>query len=183
MVVSAEEFLLLPDDPLVDRELIAGELVERPMTTRSPKHAMALARIGQTLNNWLDDSPEVGVAPVGDVRCRLAGRPDTIVGIDVAYFAGEEAVRASREDPYFDFAPTVAIEVLSASDTHEAVTEKLLRYLEAGVPQVWIVDPDLMTVTIHRSDGEPSFFHRGDILEAEPELPGLRVGTELLFER
>jgi hypothetical protein len=53
--------------------------------------------------------------------------------------------------------------------------------LEAGTKQVWIADPDLRTVTIHRGDGDPTFFHRGLILDAEPDLPGFRIQTVLLF--
>ena len=37
--MTVEEFLALPDDPNVRRELIHGELREDTVTTRNPRHA------------------------------------------------------------------------------------------------------------------------------------------------
>ncbi len=163
-------------------ELIDGELVERPMTTRSPQHALAVTRIGQALANWLDDQPTLeGAVYSGDVRCCLRHDPDTVVGIDVGVWYGENSVVPPNDPPLMGCPPSIAIEVLSPSDTHENVTEKTRLYLECGVAQVWIADPDFQTVTIYRPNLHPRFFHVDEYLTAMPELPGFSVRVDLLF--
>jgi Uma2 family endonuclease len=96
-----------------------------------------------------EQTKTVGVVTCGEVRCRLATDPDLIVGVDVVFYEGKEAVRQCEEDSFFDGPPVVAVEVLSPTDTHEGVTDKIRRYLTTGTKQVWIADPDLQTLTIH----------------------------------
>ena len=182
--VTLEEFLRLEAEAPegVTLELIDGEIVERPMTVRRPSHTRASARITQALLNWLDDQAEIsGTVDVGEVRCRLRNDPETIVGIDVGFWEGEEFANLSPAVSLYDGPPVVAVEILSPSDTHESVTDKLWLYLSVGVVQVWIVDPDLETVTIHRPDADPQFFSSRQTLTAEPELPGFSVTVAQLF--
>jgi Uma2 family endonuclease len=182
-LMTTEEFLELPEDPEVDRELIDGLVVEYPrMTTRNPKHSITMGRIGRELLNWLDaDASRIGVVPVGDVRCRLATDPDSIVGIDVAYFEGPKSIRQSEEDSFFDGPPILAVEVLSPSNTHEEVNDKRQRYLAAGTRQVWIVDPDRRNVIVHRQDGGDVLFNLKQELIGDPDLPGFRCHVADFF--
>jgi Uma2 family endonuclease len=183
--VTLEEFLRLEAEAPegVSLELIDGEIVENPMSVRSPKHSQALARISQHLLNWLETHPSlVGSINVGDVRCRLQRDPDRIVGIDAGVWLGSEFVEPPDDPPLYDAPPVVAIEVLSPSDTHESVTDKLFLYLSSGVAQVWMVDPDVKTVMIHRPDVDPQLFSSRQVLTAEPELIGLRIPVVQLFQ-
>ena len=182
--VTLEEFLRREADAPegVTLELIDGEIVERPMTVRRPSHTRTSARLTQALLNWLDNQSEVvGTVDVGEVRCRLQHDPETVVGIDVGFWMGSEFADLPASVSLYDGPPVVAIEVLSPSDTHENVTDKLLLYLSSGVPQVWIVDPDLETVTIHRPDADPQLFSSRQTLTAEPELAGFSVPVVQLF--
>jgi len=181
-LMTTKEFLQLADEDGVTRELIDGVLVEREMTTRSPKHTKTITRISKFLDNWLDEQTEiVGTVNSGEVRCRLATDPDLIVGIDVVYYAGEESVRQAEEQSFFDGPPVVAVEVLSPSDKHEEIVERIRRYLSAGVQQVWIADPDLRNVTVHRSAKPSALYNAGEDLIGDPELPGFHVRVEKLF--
>jgi Uma2 family endonuclease len=176
-LMTTDEFLQLADEEGVTRELIDGVLMERPVTTRNPKHSAAMTRISKVLDIWLDNQTEtVGVVACGEVRCRLATGPDLIVGVDVVYYEGKDAVRQCEEESFFDGPPIIAVEVLSPSDTHEGVVEKIRRYLSTGTKQVWIADPDLRTVTIHRANANAT-----QDLTAEPELPGFCVAVKDLF--
>ncbi len=182
--VTLEEFLRREAEAPegVTLELIDGEIVERPMSTRSPRHSQTLTLVGARLLSWLETQPGiVGSVNTGDVRCQLQRDPDRIVEIDIGVWIGPEFVDAPYEPPMYDVPPTVAIEVLSPSDTHENVTDKLLLYLSSGVPQAWIVDPDLEIVTIHRPDADPQLFSSRQTLTAEPELAGFSVPVAQLF--
>ena len=183
-VVSTDEFLkILASAPTdVELELIEGQVRETPMTTRGPRHSTAIIRIGQALANWLDEQPaRVGVVAGGEARCRIARNPDTTVGIDVAYFEGIEIVELPDGAKFFDGPPVIAVEVLSPSDEHEDVVERIRNFLSAGVPQVWVADPDFQTVTVHRPGSRQHFFTARQELDGEPELTGFRCIVESLF--
>lgn len=181
-LMTTDEFLELADEEGVTRELIDGNLVERPMTTRNPKHSHVMAEITRTLGNWLHaQEGVVGYYGCGEVRCRLATDPDLIVGIDVVYYEGAEFERQAEEQSFFDGPPVIAVEILSPSDKHEEIVEKITRYLSHGVKQVWVADPDLRTVTVHRGEGDSTHFNAKQELTGEPELPGFRVRVAELF--
>ena len=76
----------------------------------------------------------------------------------------------------------LAVEILSPSDKHEEIVERVREYLEAGVPLVWIVDPDFHTVLVHRPDGEPQLYNVRQELSGEPHLPGFRIPVARIFE-
>ena len=180
--MTTEEMLALPDDG-VERELICGELRERPMTRRNRKHSRSTSRIAHLLEAWLEARPEPrGEVLAGEAGMRLARDPDTTVGIDVAYISPELA-RATPEGARFpDGVPILAVEILSPTDKHEETVEKLESYLSAGVPLVWIVDPDMRTVTVYRPGAEPELFNASQTLTAEPHLPGLRLPVTKVFK-
>lgn len=166
--------------------LIDGEIVEwgANMTTRNSRHSFVMAKLGQILNNWLDSRPEIiGIMVGGEARCRLRTDPDITVGLDMAFFQGQKHLEAASSADFFDGPPRVAIEVLSGSDTHEDVVDRLRVFFECGVPQVWVVDPDLRNVTIHRPSGDDVFFASRQILTAEPELPGFQISVDSLFPK
>ena len=186
--ITAEEFLAIEaaagDD--VRMELINGEIREYPnlMTTRSPRHSTAIARSSQTLANWLDDHlTRDGEVAAGEVRCRISRNPDNIVGIDVAYFEGTPVVELQDGAKFYDGPPVVAVEILSPSDEHEHVTNRIRTLLDAGVKQVWVADPDFRTITVHRADADPHLYAAGATLDAAPELPGFNCRVEKLFGR
>lgn len=168
--------------PEVTLELIRGRVRELPMTTRGPRHSTAIIRIGHLLLNWLESQPDrEGVVAGGEARCRIARNPDTMIGIDVAYYEGVEYVELPDGAKFFDGPPVVAVEVLSPTDRHEDVIERVRDFLSASVRQVWVADPDLRSITVHRPDAEERYFAASTELTGEPELPGFRCAVETLF--
>jgi Uma2 family endonuclease len=180
-LMTLEQMLALPDDGQVDRELIRGDLRERPVTRRNRRHSPVEARVTRFLGNWLDTQPEPrGEIVSGEAGFRLHRDPDTGVGVDVAYLSAEVFERA-RESAYFEGAPILAAEVLSPSDQQEDIDEKVQLYLESGVAIVWVINPIFRTVTVYRQDAEPELFNVLQELSAEPHLPGFRVAVVKLF--
>jgi len=182
--MTVDEFLALPDDPSVRRELIHGELREEPVTTRNPRHAGCVTKLATALENWRIASKLRNVfIGTGDVRCRLPNANQTVVGIDVGVFIGDEVVRQASEDSLLTVAPVIAVEVLSSTDTHQSVREKIKLYLAAGVAQVWIADPDFHVISVYRSDRQPQSSNSDEVLTGDTELPGFSVGVASLFVR
>lgn len=181
VAMTTDEFLALPEEEGVSRELIDGQVISNPMTTRNPKHAFLISRISQVLCNWQDRERKGGMVVGGEARCRLTRDPDTIVGIDVAYFGRASVEGLASEESFFDGPPILAVEILSPTDNHQDVTRKVQRYLASGTLAVWVVDPLFCNVLIHRPDGSQSFFANSDELRGEPELPGLLFEVADLF--
>jgi Uma2 family endonuclease len=181
--MTTEQFLALPADDRMTMELIDGELRQRRVTTRNPKHSNTMTRFSFALFSWLRaQSGMVGHAPSGEIRCRLGRNPDTVVGIDVALFVGDVAMGVTGESAYYDGAPLIAVEILSPSDTHEQIAVKIRRYLDAGTKQVWVADPDFRTVMVHRTGQPPRSFAEDQTLKGEPDLPGFKAAVSELFE-
>jgi len=179
--MTTEEMLALPENGM-DRELIRGQLREKPMTMRNHRHSRVEARVAKHLGNWLDTQPEPrGEVVSGEAGFRLRRDPDTSVGIDVAYVSPELAATTPDSVAFFDGVPVLAVEILSPSDRQEEIDEKIALYLESGVLVVWIINPRFRTVTVHRPGAEPELFNALQELSGEPHLPDFRVPVAKLF--
>ena len=195
-LITSEEFLSLPDDPGVERELIRDELRERPVERagiapgglepskmRGRKHSAIEARATRHHGKWNANLPMPrGEVACGEAGCILRRGPDTGVGIDVAYFSAEAVVATPENSAYFQGPPTLAVEILSPSDMQAGIDEKVALYLEAGTLVVWVLNARFRTVTVHRPGTEPVPFNALQELTAEPHLPGFRVEIVDLFE-
>src|SRR3954451_18482035 len=81
-VMTTEELFALPDDG-IDRELIRGQLRERPMTKRNRRHSRIEASVAHLLKEWLERQPGPrGEVVSGEAGFRIRRDPDTTVGID-----------------------------------------------------------------------------------------------------
>jgi Uma2 family endonuclease len=180
--MTTEELLALPENGH-DRWLIQGELRERPMPTRNRFHSYTMTRCARFLDTWLDMQPAPrGRILTGDAGVRLRRNPDTTFGIDVVYVSAEVLARQTANSTIIDGLPTLAVEILSPSDTIEDINDKIDALLEAGVPLVWIMDPFRRTVMAHSPGAEPMLFNSQQELTGEPHLPGFRVPVRSLFE-
>jgi Uma2 family endonuclease len=180
-LLTTDELLAMPENG-VERELIRGELRERPMTRRSRLHTRTEARTVALLDRWMSTRPEPhGEILSGEAGCILRRDPDTTVGIDVAYLSPEMAARQSAETTLLNGPPLLAVEILSPSDKQEEIDEKVEEYLAAGVAIVWVINPRFRTVTVFRTDAEPELFNVRQVLSAEPHLPGFQVPVAEIF--
>ena len=182
-LLTTEQLLALPDDGR-ERWLIAGELREGEVTRRNHGHSRIGSNICGPLWVWVRSQPEPrGEVLVGEAGVRLRRNPDTTVGIDVAYISPETAAANPDDEGLVDGVPTLVVEILSPSDKHEEITEKVETYLDSGVKLVWVVDPAFRTITVYRADAEPQLFNVTQTIDAEPHLPGFRVAVAEVFTR
>lgn len=183
VLMNTEELLALPENG-TERDLIRGELRERPMTRRNRFHASGEARIAHFLLTWvMQQPPPRGDVYSGEVGCILRRNPDTTVGIDVAYFSAATVAQQSVTTTLIEGSPVLAVEILSPTDKQEEIDEKISEYISAGVALVWIVNPRHHTVTVFRPGAEPELFNVTQQLAAEPHLPGFRVPVAAIFEQ
>jgi Uma2 family endonuclease len=83
-------------------------------------------------------------------------------------------------------APDVVVEILSDSTRRRDLNEKLPVYAANGVREVWIVDLDAATVTIHSGDGDTftpvRTFAASDTLTSDA-MPGVAIDLAPIFAR
>lgn len=188
-VWTVEELLAMPDDG-VERWIIDGKLREKPpefkgvtMTVRNRHHSEILITVGSLLKVWRNTQAEPrGKVYGGEVGVRLPNRP-TAIGIDVA-FASADVVAVQNDDntTLLDGVPTLVVEILSPNDTLEQTHEKIRAYSRAGVPVVWVIDPEDRTVKVYRPGVEPDSFNVTHRMPEHPALPGFAPGVAELFE-
>ena len=182
-LMTAEEFLALPDDPNIERELIQGEVWEQEMTKRNKKHSSTESMIAYRLLRWLEDRPQPhGTVASGEAGCIVRRNPDSAVGIDVAYFSPEVAASTESNTTMFDGPPVLAVEILSPSEKVDHLEAKIRDYLAADVKLVWVVDASFKTVTVYRPDANPEMFSGDDEITGEPHLPGFTTPVSQLFQ-
>ena len=97
-------------------------------------------------------------------------------------------VRAGRlpdeylPDGWVPLAPDFAVEVLSPSETHSDVMEKLDDYFAGGTELAWVVDPRRRGVEVHAAGRPVRWVPFGAELDGAPVLPEFRVAVAQLFK-
>jgi len=179
--ITAEDLMDRPDDG-IERDLILGELRERPMTRRNPEHSMVESNVAFLLKDWLRRNPEAGgKVHSGEAGFRLRRNPDTFVGIDIAYVSPEQVATRHKKLKFYEGPPVLAVEILSPSDDVETITEKVELYQDVGAV-VWIVNPYFETVAVHRPGRKVETLNTDHELSGDPYLPGFRAKVAEFFE-
>jgi Uma2 family endonuclease len=111
----------------------------------------------------------------------LVGRdPDTVRGPDVMLF--DEVGRFDDLSRKFaERVPRLIVEVLSPHDQVTRVNRRISQYLRRGVPLIWLVDPEVHSVTVYRGGGFHSVLDETEELTGEEALPDLRLRVAELF--
>jgi Uma2 family endonuclease len=177
-LLTAEEYMALPD-PLDTRfELVKGELVEVGFATAV--HSWIIGTIYQLLFAFVRER-NLGYV-FGDGAGYVTTRdPDTVRGPDVSFVARGRLPTPGVPDGPWPFAPDLAVEMPSPSDRAGKVRAKALEYLAGGSRLVWIVRPSRRSVTVYTADGTVREFGAEDELDGEDVLPGFRVRVADLF--
>jgi Uma2 family endonuclease len=159
-------------------ELVRGELVEQPMPTS--RHGSVCLAVGAALWNWAEETG-AGVAFGNDSFVLTERDPDTVRGPDCAFVSRQRLGSDQLPPGTLRFAVDLAVEVLSPSDRETNMKSKVLEYLESGVTEVWVVDPEERTVAVHRADQEPLQFGVADTITRPDLLPGFSSAVARFF--
>ena len=103
---------------------------------------------------------------------------------DAAFYLGPTAGMK-----FLEGAPAFAVEVRSENDYGRAAEAELARkradYFAAGTLVVWDVDllgEDVVKVYRRADPAVPTIYHRGELAEAEPAVPGWTMAVDELFD-
>ncbi|PJF34580.1 MAG: Uma2 family endonuclease [Candidatus Thermofonsia Clade 1 bacterium] len=116
-------------------ELHDGEIIL--MSPTSALSSLIATRFGNALFNFVE-THDLGYVIGADGTFVLDAH--TVYVPDVAFI--RKARLSALPARYFPFAPDVAVEVLSPTDSVRQMQRKALRYLKAGTALVWLIYPD-----------------------------------------
>ena len=177
-LMTAEELLLLPRGDGRRYELIRGVLVEKMPT--GDAHGDTTVLTAYFLTQYTFDSGN-GVTRTGEPGFRLATEPDTVRAPDVAWIASGRIPEGTQGYP--EFAPDLAIEVKSPSNSNAEMGEKASMWLAFGSREVWVLDPENSSVIVRRGYSPPVVLSENDVLDGWDLLPGFSVEVWRLFRR
>ena len=124
-------------------ELIDG--MPYAMAAPNRVHQEISGQMSRLIGNFLVGKPcKVFAAPF-DVRLNADTYDDTVVQPDIVVICD----KAKLDDKGCIGTPDMAIEILSPSTKMRDLILKFRRYLQAGVREYWIVDPDSKTVSVY----------------------------------
>jgi Uma2 family endonuclease len=158
-------------------ELYRGELV--PMTPVGFEHGKIVIRFGRLLDEYVEKNRLGAVGT--EVGFHLLEKPDTTLAPDIAFIEQGRIPQGSAAQKFVEFAPDLAVEVLSPWDTATEITRKIEVYLTAGVRLVWIVDPGTQRVSVYRSLQDVKVLTPPEELEGGDVLPGFQIKVSEIF--
>lgn len=182
--------MLTKSDPLVDAlyhvpgkaEIVDGRIVLMSPTGYVP--GRAAFRILMSLGAYEEERN--GGRALGDNVGFIVNLPKRrSFSPDAAWYTGDADSAGMK---FLQGAPAFAAEVRSENDygarAERAIAAKIRDYFAAGTQVVWDVDPqgDGVVCVYRRSEpGRATVYHRGDVAEAEPAVPGWRLPVDRLF--
>jgi len=177
LLLTAKEFFKLPDTGR-PTELVRGRMVE--MNLPGTRHGKICANVAYYIRRYLEEN-DLGHVMSNDCGIVTQRDPDTIRGADVCFYSYARIPKGPVPLGYPSVVPDLVFEIRSPSDRWSAVLEKVAEYLNVGVPQVLVLDPETATVQVY-SDKQPTRVLSEDDVLTLPEILGdFEVPVRSLF--
>jgi Uma2 family endonuclease len=177
-LLTAEEFMAadLGDGTF---ELVRGEVIQVPPPM--PEHGVVCVNVAFALATY-GRQTGYGYALGNDSGVVTERGPDTVRGADVCFYSHERWPRSQVGSTLPPVSPDLVVEVYSPGNRRGRALEKVIEYLDAGFPLVWVVYLKSRQVVIYRSADEAPYVLKQDaIIENLPELPGFRCPVADFF--
>ncbi|MCX7642409.1 MAG: Uma2 family endonuclease [Armatimonadetes bacterium] len=163
--LTEEEFLRLPDDGR-KYELVDGEAKEVPAGV---EHDIIVVHIIVLLAPFVKN---FGMPAASSAGFQIV--TGNIRSPDVSFVLRERLPEDKPLKGFMDGAPDLAIEVVSPNEDWVEMGRKLGEYFMSGAKEVWLVDPDKVTVTVYKSLTDVQVFHADDEITGGDLLPNFR---------
>ena len=147
-------------------ELIRGELIVSPAGL---KHEQIGADLLFLIRSFLLQ------CPIGKVFGSSAGyqlAENVVLSPDVSFVRTERLPGGEVPETFGQFAPDLAVEIISPHDSPALTEAKVQLYLEHGAQLVWVINPRLKQALVHRADGSVGVVESDSALDGEAVLPG-----------
>jgi Uma2 family endonuclease len=163
--LTFEQFRELPSDGK-RYELVHGKVHVTPAP--ATRHQLTLQNLSENLGPYIHRN-HLGELCQSPLDIRLA--EETVLQPDLIFISNARA--GIIQENWIQGSPDLAVEVLSPATAGHDRAVKLPIYAEAGVPEVWLIDPKAKTVEVLRL--------REAKYVAEATYAGRHVLTSVLF--
>ena len=143
---TIEDYYALPEDQRV--ELIDGVFYN--MAAPSLLHQFIIGEIHQGLRSYIDKKGGPCMPFMAPVDVQLDCDDRTMIQPDVLLICDLNKMKFTK----ICGAPEFVVEVLSASTKKKDTNLKLSKYMDAGVKEYWVVDPEKLTVLVFNFENE-----------------------------
>lgn len=153
-------------------ELVDGEIRVSPAGAR---HGAVCIQLGTLIGSHVRQR-RLGHVFDSSTGFRWTGRkpgPKNLRSPDVSFVAAGRFPEEKLPTGFVEFAPDLAVEVLSPDDRRRDVLEKVGEYLDAGSRLVWVIDPQTRSAAIYRSLTDVRHVDERGSLEGDDVVPGL----------
>jgi len=161
-------------------ELIDGTLVEKGMGSFESAIATFTSFF---LLTFLESNP-IGTVLGADGMVRMISGGVRLP--DVSFFSKARLSGAQlRAQPIVPFAPDLAVEVISASNTEAEISRKRKELFASGTVLMWVIFPEEEVVDVFTGPTEAPFetLNRDGVLDGRGVLPGFSLPLEKLFSK
>ena len=172
--MTVEEFAQMHTADTEDYELVEGELV--PLSSGTVRHADIRGDTEHKMRTYFERNPIGRV--YAEIDCRVPG--GTVRRPDLSIFLNERLLQIDLDKIPVPFAPDIAVEVLSPSESAMEARRRVREYLRAGSQEVWLLDHSNGEIVIHTATGM-RLLQEADQLES-PLLPGFSVAVADLLK-
>jgi len=173
---TAEQYLRLTDQTNQLIEFTDGTIEVLPMPTR--KHQVILAFLYEMFLLFI--RPRGGKVLFAPLRLHI--RPGRFREPDLLLLRN---INDPRNQEAFWLGADLVVEIVSPDNPTRDTVEKRTEYAEAGIPEYWIVDPQIETITVLRLEAgsytEHGVFRRGTTATSAL-LIGFEVGVDPVFD-
>ncbi|MBI3723281.1 Uma2 family endonuclease [bacterium] len=177
---TVRDYLSLDDDRRY--ELIDGELVLSPSPFAI--HQIIVMNLLRVFIAFQDRRKRLGRVFAGPIDVFLKGAhedPEHVLVPDVIFLRRKNRARLERNGVHG--VPDLVVEVLSSDKARDRVRKRRI-YANAGLPELWLVDPEKRTVDVHRSTEsglELVATLEGKEKVTSESVPGLEVACSQIF--
>jgi Uma2 family endonuclease len=178
MIMTAEEFLVYPVHD-AKAELVRGELRVTPPP--GGPHGVATYNLVFMLGDYVRQQ-RLGRVFGDGIGYELLRLPHTVRVPDASFVRADRLPPEGVHPGLLKFAPDLAVEVLSPSETASDLEEKLDDYTVSGTPLIWVIDPVRRTVMIVAADAPVRWLREGDTLDGGSVIRGFSCAVADIFE-
>jgi Uma2 family endonuclease len=158
-------------------ELERGEIIEMP--SPGELHGVLCALLAHLLWRFVFQRGH-GYVCSNDTGLLVETDPDTVRGPDLMLF--DETRKLEELSRKFAVGlPKLAVEVMSPTDQATKTNRRISQYLARGVALVWLVDPEVRSVTVYRPGASHTVLDETEELTGDGALPDLRLRVAELF--
>ncbi len=174
-----EEFLEMAGNSEERYELIDGEVYL--LTSPSYDHQAILGELHAILHTWFKGKPCRPLFAPFDVTLYKSADNINIVQPDILVVCDKDQIDNKGK---YRGVPTLVVEVISPSTRRKDMLKKLDLYMQTGIQEYWLIDPDKQAVYFYvfaAGDFADTQAYIGDAILQSRCFPGLEIRLPDIF--